>query len=260
MTTTDPAGPRTLAIDVGGSGLKASVLSPAGEMVSERVRRPTPYPCPPETLLRELTELAAALPEHDRISVGFPGTIRRGRVRVVPSLSRREPAGPPDPKLVKAWTDFDLEDGLRVALSKPVRVANDADVQGSAVVTGNGLELVVTLGTGIGCALFYNGELMPHMEFSHGRFGRGHSIDIACGEARRARLGTRRWRRRVLDALTALEAMVLPDHTFVGGGNAKKLDPDSLGPRRSIVSNVSGLLGGIALWSTTGATAQDRAG
>ncbi|MGQ0574671.1 MAG: ROK family protein [Pseudonocardia sp.] len=247
MTTT-ATGPRTLAIDVGGSGLKASVLSPDGEMVSERLRRPTPYPCPPPTLLSELSALATALPEHDRVSVGFPGAIRRGRVREVPALSRRRAGGPPDPKLVTAWAGFDLEGALRTALGKPVRAANDADVQGCAVVSGRGMELVVTLGTGVGCAVFFDGELLPHMELSHGRFGRGRSIDIACGEARRQRIGTRRWRREVLDALDTFEAMVLPDHVWVGGGNAKKLDGAALGPHRTVVPNISGLLGGIALW------------
>lgn len=250
-TTAAPGGPRTLAIDVGGSGLKASVLSPAGEMVSERVRRPTPYPCPPPTLIAELTELAAALPDHDRVSVGFPGAIRRGRVKEVPAFSRRRAGGPADPKLVKEWAGFDLESALRTALGKPVRAANDADVQGSAVVSGHGLELVITLGTGVGCALFYEGELLPHMELSHGRFGRGQSIDIACGEARRQQIGTRRWSRAVRDALDTFEAMVLPDHVYIGGGNAKKLDPSELGPNRTVVPNISGLLGGIALWSRT---------
>lgn len=241
----------TLAIDIGGSGLKATVLDPAGEMTSERVRRETPYPCTPAVLLDELDALAATQPAHDRVSVGFPGAIRRGRVREVPAFSRRGPGLPPDPELVAQWHGYELETALRERFGRPVRVANDADVQGSAVVSGQGLELVITLGTGVGCAIFFDGVLLPHMELSHGRFGEGLSIEVACGDNQRELVGKHVWRERVLDALQALEAMVLPDHVFIGGGNAKKLDPATLGPNRTIVPNISGLLGGIALWERT---------
>lgn len=247
-------GPRTLAIDVGGSGLKAVVLDPDGEMLTERVRRETPYPCTPPVLLDELTALASAQPDYDRVSVGFPGAIRRGRVREVPAFSRRGPGQPPDPELVAQWQGYELERALGERFGAPVRVANDADVQGCAVISGTGMELVITLGTGVGCAVFFDGALLPHMELSHGRFGEGLSIEVACGDNQRQEVGKTVWRERVLDALAALEAMVLPDHVYIGGGNAKKLDPDALGPNRTLVPNVSGLLGGIALWErTTGA-------
>jgi polyphosphate glucokinase len=244
-------GPRTLAIDIGGSGLKAIVLTPDGEMASDRTRRETPYPCTPPVLLDELSALAASQPAHDRVSVGFPGAIRRGRVREVPAFSRRGPGMPPDPELVAEWSGYELESALAERFGKPTRVANDADVQGCAVVSGHGMELVVTLGTGIGCAVFFDGVLLPHMELSHGTFG-GTSIEVACGDNERQKIGKDAWRARVAEALDALEAMVLPDHLYVGGGNAKKLDPETIGPNRTIVPNISGLLGGIALWDRTG--------
>jgi polyphosphate glucokinase len=244
-------GPRTLAIDVGGSGLKATVLDPQGEMLTERERRETPYPCTPPVLLDELTALAATQPAYDRVSVGFPGAIRRGRVREVPAFSRRGPGQEPDPELVAMWQGFELEEALRERFAAPVRVANDADVQGCAVIGGHGMELVITLGTGVGCAVFFDGALLPHMELSHGRFGEGLSIEVACGDNQRQEVGKTVWRERVLDALQALEAMVLPDHVYIGGGNSKRLDPDTIGPNRTIVPNISGLLGGIALWDRT---------
>ena len=250
-------GPRTLAVDVGGTGLKALVLAPDGEMISERVRRDTPYPCPPPVLLDELEALAKAHPPYDRVAVGFPGTIRRGRVREVPAFSRRAPGEGPNRKLVAQWTGFELEEELQKRFGRPTRVANDADVQGSAVVTGRGMELVVTLGTGVGCAVFFDGALLPHMELSHGRFGEGLSIEVACGDHHRQKVGNRTWRTLVLDALDALEAMVLPDQLYVGGGNAKRLDPDALGRNRTVVPNVSGLLGGIALWERAGGPSRD---
>ena len=241
-------GARTLAVDVGGTGLKAVVLSLDGEMVSERVRHETPYPCPPPVLLDALEALAKTQPAYDRVSVGFPGTIRRGHVREVPAFSRDKPGGKPDPDLVAWWTGFDLQTSLQERFARPTRVANDADVQGCAVVTGHGMELVVTLGTGVGSAVFFDGALLPHMELSHGRFAEGLSIEVACGDHHREKIGTKAWRKLVASALDAFEAMVLPDHLYVGGGNAKRLDPDSLGPNRTVVPNISGLLGGIRLW------------
>ena len=235
------SGPRTLAVDVGGTGLKAVVLDPDGEMISERVRVETPYPCPPPVLLEELDKLAKTQPEYDRVSVGFPG-------REVPAFSRRGPGQKPDRELVVAWNGFELEEALEERFGRPTRVANDADVQGCAVVTGTGMELVITLGTGVGCAVFFDGALLPHMELSHGRFAEGLSIEVACGDHHREKIGNKAWRKLVSSALDAFEAMVLPDHLFVGGGNAKRLDPDALGPHRSVVPNISGLLGGIKLW------------
>jgi polyphosphate glucokinase len=237
------SGPLTLAIDVGGSGLKAAVLSPEGEMLSERVRRETPYPCTPTVLLEELGLLAAELPSYDRVSVGYPGAIRRGRVRDVTAFVRPAPGKPKDPDLVKLWADYDLEGALLRQFGKPVRVANDADVQGCAVIAGHGMELVITLGTGVGCAVFFDGALLPHMELSHGRFGEGLSIEVACGDNERHKVGKEKWRERVLDALDAFEQMVLP--------------ADKIGPNRTIVPNISGLLGGIALWDRTPSTPQD---
>jgi polyphosphate glucokinase len=239
---------RTLAVDVGGTGLKAVVLSPDGEMISERVRVETPYPCPPSVLLDELDALAKTQPEYDRVSVGFPGAIRRGRVREVPAFSRRGPGEGPDKKLVAQWTGFELEEALEHRFGKPTRVANDADVQGCAAVAGQGMELVITLGTGVGCAVFFDGMLLPHMELSHGRFAEGLSIEVACGDHNRSKIGNKAWRKLVASALDAFEAMVLPDHLYIGGGNAKRLDPDRLGPNRTVVPNISGLLGGIKLW------------
>jgi polyphosphate glucokinase len=242
------SGPRTLAIDVGGTGLKAVVLDPEGEMISERVRVETPYPCPPSMLLDALDKLAKNQPEYDRVSVGFPGAIRRGRVREVPAFSRRGQGEPPDPDLVAKWSGFELEDHLQERFGRPTRVANDADVQGCAVATGAGMELVITLGTGVGCAVFFDGALLPHMELSHGRFAEGLSIEVACGDHHREKIGNKAWRKLVMSALDTFEAMVLPDHIFIGGGNAKRLAPDTLGPNRTVVPNISGLLGGIKLW------------
>jgi polyphosphate glucokinase len=242
-----PADVKTLAVDVGGTRLKASVLDRRGEMVVERARMDTPYPCPPDALVEALCGLARDLPTHHRASVGFPGLIRKGVVRQVPALSRRERGGRESPKLAARWAGFRLRDALEEALGVPTLVANDADVQGSAVVRGEGMELVVTLGTGVGCALFEDGVLLPHLELSHAHFKRGRSIDLALGDAERQRLGKKRWNRRVARALHWLEEVVLFDRLYLGGGNAKHLALD-LGERIEIVSNLAGITGCIRLW------------
>ena len=146
--------PHTLAIDIGGTGLKASVLNAAGAMVADRVRVVTTYPMRPTGtggMVEQLVALVAALPEADRVSAGFPGMVRGGVVLSAPHfVTKGGPGTEPDPQLVAAWSGFDLATALKEAIGKPTRVANDSDVQGLAVVTGSGLELVVTIGTGFG--------------------------------------------------------------------------------------------------------------
>jgi polyphosphate glucokinase len=238
---------KTLSVDVGGTHLKASVLAPGGKMLVDKVRIETPYPCPPQVLVESLCRLARDLPSYHRASVGFPGLIRKGVVLQVPALSRRKPGGRQNLKLAARWVGFRLRAALETAFGVPTLVANDADVQGSAVVRGKGFELVVTLGTGVGCALFQDGVLLPHLELSHGHYKRGVSIDRALGSAERERIGNRRWNRRVARAFHWLEEMVVFDRMYVGGGNAKHLARD-LGPRVEIVSNTAGITGGIRLW------------
>jgi polyphosphate glucokinase len=147
-------GPRTLAIDVGGTGLKASVLDRAGKLLVDRVRVATPYPCPPKILLRTLEALVAPLPAFDRVSVGFPGVVRNGRILTAPHFKTR------------SWRDFPLAAALSKRLGKPVRLLNDAEVQGLGIIKGRGLEFVLTLGTGAGTAVFRDGILMPHLKLA----------------------------------------------------------------------------------------------
>jgi len=163
-----PLHPFTLGADIGGSGLKAAVLDAQARMVTDRLRIETPYPLRPERLVNSLASMAGELAGYDRVSVGFNGMVRHGIVITAPQFSRIGGLGTPvDDDLVAAWHNFNLAKALEDELGKPTRVANDADVQGAAVVEGKGLEMVVTLGTGCGTALFYDGGLLPHMEFAH---------------------------------------------------------------------------------------------
>ena len=243
-----PPRPTTLAIDIGGTGLKASVLDADGGKIVDRVRVKTPYPCPPRVLIRELDKLTYALPCWDRVSVGFPGFVRAGRVLNAPNLwTKRGPGTPVSRKLVNAWAGFPLANELEGRLGKPTRLSNDADMHGLAVISGEGLELVLTLGTGLGTAVFLDGLPTPHLELALMPFeGRGTFQDQLGNRARR-RVGNRRWSKRVLTAVEMFDALLHIDRLYVGGGNAGKVDVD-LGHRAEVVDNAAGILGGIKLW------------
>jgi polyphosphate glucokinase len=243
-------GPATLSIDVGGTGLKASVLDRDGRMLVDRVRVRTPYPCPPEVLVDSLLDIARHLPPHDRISVGFPGMVRGGRVLTAPNLvTEKGPGTKTSPALVAKWHGFDLAGELSKALGKPARIANDADIQGLGVVSGNGLELVITLGTGLGTAVFLDGRLSPHLELAHQPFRKGQTYNEQIGDPARRRIGNKLWSKRVAKAVQNFYVLLCFDTLYVGGGNARKLTVD-LGPRATTVDNTAGILGGIRLWET----------
>jgi polyphosphate glucokinase len=243
-------GTRTLAIDVGGSGLKAAVLDATGAMVSDRARVPTPYPCPPEVLVSALAELAGPLPSYERVSVGFPGMVRAGWVLSAPNLSRVAGAGSKvSADVRRAWAGVDLARALEEALGAPTRVVNDAEMQGAAVVRGQGLELVATLGTGFGTGLFLDGRLAPHLELGQHPFRNDRTYDEVLGDAARRHVGNVRWNRRVARAVRTLEVLLRFDRLYIGGGNSRRVTVD-LGPNVELVANIAGLLGGVRLWET----------
>ena len=240
--------PKTLAVDVGGTGIKGSVLDTAGKLTAERVRVATTYPMDPARLVDVITELATHLPAYDRISIGFPGVVRGGRVLTAPHfVTAKGPGTKIVPSLERSWRGYDLAGAVATRLGKPTRAANDADLQGAAVVKGEGLEMVVTLGTGVGTALFYKGRLSAHLELAHHPFRRDQTYNEQLGDAARRSIGKRRWNKRVRLAIRTLYDLVVYDHLFIGGGNSSRLSglPDA---NITIVGNEAGILGGIKLW------------
>jgi polyphosphate glucokinase len=238
----------TLAIDIGGSGLKASVLDADGTMTAPRVRVDTTYPMPPDRLVETLRTLVEPLPASERISAGFPGMVRAGRILSAPHfVTTSGPGSKVKASLQKAWDHFDLAAALTDALGRPSKVVNDAELQGAADVKGEGLELVVTLGTGVGTAVFTDGRIAPHLELAHHPFRKGETYNEQLGEAARKRVGKRTWNRRVKIAIDTLDALLFFDHVYIGGGNAQKVTVD-LGPKATIGDNTGGILGGILLW------------
>lgn len=244
---------RTLAVDCGGGGIKASVLDAAGTMHVPPVRVPTPYPLPPERLVQTVVELAAQLPTADRATLGMPGMIRHGVVVATPHYVNR--AGPRTavvPELLAAWSGRDMAAELSAALGYPVIVLNDAEVHGAGVVSGSGLELVLTLGTGLGSALFDGGALAPHLELSHAPVRRGTTYDGWLGEHERRRIGDGAWSRRVGRALDGLRPVFQWDRLYLGGGNARRVRPAVLaavGDDVVVVPNSAGLVGGVRAWT-----------
>jgi len=145
----------TLAVDCGGGGIKASVLDAAGTLHAPAVRVPTPYPLAPERLVATIADIAAGLPPADRVTVGMPGMLRHGVVVATPHyVTRSGPRSAVEPDLVAAWSGCDIRAHIEAGLGLPTLVLNDAEVHGAGVISGTGIELVLTLGTGLGSALF----------------------------------------------------------------------------------------------------------
>lgn len=225
----------TLCIDIGGTGLKAMIFEENGAPRGERIRVLTPRPATPDAVLGAILLAAASLGAFDRIAVGFPGVVIDGVTRTAPNL---------DP----SWNDFPLAAELEKRTGKPARVANDAGVQGLAVIEGKGTELVITLGTGMGFALYIDGRYVPNIEMAHHPFEKGKTYEQRVGDAERKAIGNKRWRARVARVIAQLQPIFNYRRLYLGGGNAQRLEKETLPADVTVVENVAGLLGGLKLW------------
>jgi polyphosphate glucokinase len=226
--------PITLAIDIGGTGLKALLLDEKGFAITERVRIETPRPATPTAVVTALLELVREVAHYDRVSVGFPGVVVDGTIRSAPNLDGR-------------WKGFALARVLSIKLARPVRVLNDAGVQGYGVIEGRGVEMVITLGTGMGCALYNEGHYVPNLELAHHPFRDDETYEQLVGGKALKKVGKRRWNKRVAKVIAQVDPIWNPRRIYLGGGNAKHLSL-KLPKHVSVTENVAGLLGGIALW------------
>jgi len=225
----------TLCIDIGGTGIKTIVLDDRSKPVSERARALTPEPATPGACLRVMCDLAKRQPAFDRVSVGFPGVVRKGVIFTAANLHPR-------------WVNFNLGRELQKRLHKPVHVANDADVQGFGAVTGRGVEMVITLGTGLGSALFVDGMMVPNIELAHHPFRHDKSYEDLLGLKGLKKLGRKKWNKRLRQAIATMDALFNYDRLYIGGGNADKIEGE-LPPRTKVIPNIAGLLGGVKLWT-----------
>ncbi|MGH3744355.1 MAG: ROK family protein [Mycobacteriales bacterium] len=258
---TPPAAPRrarsprtgpaaaTFCVDVGGSGVKGATVGPDGAVLGTQLRLETTYPMPPDALVDMIAEIARRSPPATRVSIGFPGMVRVGRVLSAPHFVTRDgPGTEAVPDLVSAWHAFDLSAAVDARLGLPCRIANDADTQGLAAIRGAGLELVITLGTGIGTALFLDGELQTHLELSHHPLTKRKTYNQYVGDAARRKVGAKTWTKRVDRTVTVLAALTFFDRLYVGGGNAEHLT-SLFSHEHELVPNADGILGGAKLWS-----------
>jgi predicted TIM-barrel fold metal-dependent hydrolase/predicted NBD/HSP70 family sugar kinase len=234
---------RTLAVDIGGTGIKLAVVDGAGKIIGKRLRlRTPPPPVRPQAVTAAIDAARARLGDFDRAAVGFPGVVRQGRILTAPNLG------------TELWAGFDLEAALADRFGKPVKVMNDADVQGLGAIRGQGVEMMLTLGTGAGTAIFRDGQIMPHLEFAHHPVRGNKTYDEYVGRRALEKAGKQKWNKRVARVIDILRRVVNFDHLYIGGGNAKLISFD-LPQDVTIVPNSDGLTGGIALWR-----AVDRAG
>ncbi|MBE7171344.1 MAG: ROK family protein [Williamsia sp.] len=226
---------KILAIDIGGSHVKAILLDYNGKPVSEYKRLETPKPSTPANMMEQIKALAKDLAGYEVISAGFPGYIKNGVVKTAPNLGTQE------------WKDYDLQKELAAQLGKPARVVNDADLQGIGMVSGQGLEMMITLGTGFGTALLLDGKLLPHLELSHHPVKTDRIYDEYIGEKAYESKGKEGWNNRLKKVLTILKTVFNYDRLYISGGNAKNIN-FQLDDNITIVSNKEGIRGGANLW------------
>jgi polyphosphate glucokinase len=230
--------PITLAVDIGGTGMKVMLLDARGNPLSERLRTPTPDPATPTKMLAALDKLRKQLSAFDRVSIGFPGVIKRGKVWSAANVSQE-------------WIGFPLQATIHERWKRPVHLANDAAVQGYGAISGKGVELTITLGTGMGSALFSDGHLCPGLELGHHPWHKGKTYEEYLGRKGLEKLGKKRWNKLLQKAIEQTSKTFNWDHLYIGGGNAKEIS-FTLPTNVTVVSNEDGLFGGVALWRFQG--------
>jgi len=226
---------RILCIDIGGSHIKGSILDNEGKMLEAYVKKETPKRPTPENVLLTIKELAATFSGFDKISVGFPGYVKKGVIVTAPNLGTKE------------WAGVDLSSKIAGLLKKPCKVVNDADMQGLGIASGKGLEMVVTLGTGFGTAFLQDGVLLPHLELAHHPVSKDRVYDEYIGELALEKDGIEKWNKRIAKVITILKTVFNYDHLYIGGGNSEKIN-FKLDDNITIVNNKDGIKGGARLW------------
>jgi polyphosphate glucokinase len=242
----------TLSIDCGGLFIKSCVLDESGTMHAAPTRVQTPYPLTTERFLQTVSDIAKSLPKVARVKVGLPGMIRNGVVVATPHYSNDSgPHTRMNPELKEQWWGFEAEAAVAERLGMPAKVLNDAEVHGAGVITGSGLEIVLTLGTGLGFSVFHGGKLSPHFEMSHATVRRNTTYDTWIGDRERHRMGNTFWSRRVRLMVSELRPVFLWDRLYIGGGNSHSIqqrDLNLMGDDVVIVPNSAGVAGGVRAW------------
>ncbi len=226
---------KILSIDIGGSRIKGTVLDLEGKMLMEYQRINTPYPSDPINVVKSIVELTKGFIPFNMISVGFPGYVKRGVIHTAPNLGTDK------------WRGVDLSKSLREIFNLPVRVVNDADLQGLGIASGQGFEMVITLGTGFGTALMIDGKLLPHLEVAHHPVSKDRTYDAYIGNKALLDVGVEKWNKRIKKVIGILKTVFNYDHLYISGGNAKKIT-SKLDDNITLGTNLEGIRGGAKLW------------
>lgn len=225
----------TLAVDIGGGTIKLLVLDDEGAPVCETLAHETPSPPSPDAVCTLVHAMSDGLPPHRRVSVGFPGIVKEGVTVNAPNLGNA------------LWDQVPLAVRLARELDRPTRVVNDVDLQGLGVVRGEGVEMVITLGTGMGAAIFTKGHLVPNLELGHHPFRDGHTYEDLVRDTEFKRIGATEWTERVLDGLAQMERIFNYDLLHLGGGNAQNIQ-GTLPDKVRTFSLTEALQGALRLW------------
>lgn len=210
---------KILGVDIGGSGIKGALIdTETGQLLGERQRIATPQPATPEAIAATLQQLVALLDWHGPIGIGFPARVQHGIVKTAANID-------------KSWVNIDAVELFSKTTGQPVFVVNDADAAGLAEVRfgagreRQGLVLMITIGTGLGTALFMNGQLVPNTELGH-IFLKGHVAEHYTSDAARKLedLSWKKWAKRFNQYLARLEFLFSPDLIILGGGASAKFD------------------------------------
>lgn len=208
-----------LGIDIGGSGIKgAPVNTETGELLAPRRRIATPVPAKPSAVAEVVGQIARAFDWHGPVGAGFPAVIQHGIVRSAANISKK-------------WIGVNAAEQFSQATGCPVWVVNDADAAGVAEMTfgagrgRNGVVLIVTIGTGLGSAIFVDGRLLPNTELGHLEMD-GLDAELTASDAARKRedLSWRKWGKRFNRYLNLLDALFTPDLFILGGGTSKAFE------------------------------------
>ena len=205
-----------LGIDIGGTGIKGALVdTDSGEMLTERYRLLTPRPATPQAMITTIAEIVKQFRWQGPVGCGFPGVVKDGVAYTASNLA-------------KEWIGFNLKSSLGKLTGCDVAVLNDADAAGLAEIqfgAGRGRDdvvLVITLGTGIGTALFVGNQLVPNLELGHIEVGGKEAEKMTAGIVReQAKLSWKKWGKRVNRYLIAMEKLLWPDLIVVGGGVSK---------------------------------------
>lgn len=209
-----------LGIDVGGTGIKAALVDvETGELLSDRHRVETPRPATPDAMAASIRQLLGEFDYDGTVGCCFPTIVVNGQARSVSNLD-------------ESWRDVHIDETFGQASGLPFTVINDADAAGVAEMqlgAGRGLEglvLMITIGTGIGSGMFYNGRLIPNSELGHMAGKDGEPFEKYA--SKRARidedLSWSGWGARFNAFLKRVERVCSPDHFIIGGGTSKKFE------------------------------------